>query len=317
MALWAYFAPSLESLFAGMFVMGCFASIYHPAGLALIAHETTPATRGAALGWHGIFGSLGIAAAPFMAALVFSTTSVTWRDYYLVLAAPGVVLAACLAWRMPLGAGSARQSAAPEAADSSRWRLRALCTLVAAGILSGIIYSAFTHFLPRYLDGAGLRPEGATAASFRTTLTALVLVCGAFGQALAGRLCRPDRLGWLLPLVLLAQVPCLAWMALAQGQARLWSTCAVAFVHFMQQPVYNSLIPRFVPARKLSLAFGFSNMMCFGLGAFGPTLAGMLWQQGSAGEAERWTYGLLAVVALASTAAAGAATGFSRQTERT
>ena len=76
--------------------MGTFASIYHPAGLSLISRETTPETRGKALGWHGIFGSLGIALAPFLASIVFATGAVGWRDYYLVLIIPAVVITVLL-----------------------------------------------------------------------------------------------------------------------------------------------------------------------------------------------------------------------------
>ena len=54
---------SRSTLFAAMLFMGAMASIYHPAGLALISRETNAQTRGAALGWHGIFGSIGIASA--------------------------------------------------------------------------------------------------------------------------------------------------------------------------------------------------------------------------------------------------------------
>ncbi|HUG19711.1 MAG TPA: MFS transporter, partial [Planctomycetaceae bacterium] len=95
-AILAWWAPSLAILFVVMFLMGTFASIYHPAGLSLISHETTSENRGAALGWHGIFGSLGIAAAPFLAALVFSTGAVNWRQYYLVLTIPAAIIAVML-----------------------------------------------------------------------------------------------------------------------------------------------------------------------------------------------------------------------------
>ena len=130
------------------------------------------------------------------------------------------------------------------------------------------------HFLPRYLDTAGLRPEDWTPASFRNALAAVVLACGAVGQGIAGRLCRPGRLELLLVLVLFGNVPPLLWMAFAEGPSRFVAACFLAVVHFMNQPVYNSLIAQHVPAPRRSLGYGFSNMMCFGIGAFGPYFAG-------------------------------------------
>ncbi len=59
---WA--AHDLTLLFVAMFSMGCFASIYHPAGLAIISRATRPDQRPWALGIHGVFGSIGIAASP-------------------------------------------------------------------------------------------------------------------------------------------------------------------------------------------------------------------------------------------------------------
>jgi hypothetical protein len=42
----------------------------------------------------------------------------------------------------------------------------------------------------------------------------------------------------------------------------------------MHQPIYNSLIPKYAPARRRSLCFGISFAMSFGFGSFGATFAG-------------------------------------------
>ena len=86
-------------LFATMFTLGLFASIYHPAGVSLITHHTNPENRTMALGYHGIFGSVGIAVGPFLAGIVLSWGA-TWRQYYLVLTLPGMMLAMLLLLRL-------------------------------------------------------------------------------------------------------------------------------------------------------------------------------------------------------------------------
>ena len=73
-----------SSLFVAMIVMGALASIYHPAGLSLISHETTAENRPQALGLHGIFGSAGISSAPLLAGVLLAA-SFTWRQVYWVL----------------------------------------------------------------------------------------------------------------------------------------------------------------------------------------------------------------------------------------
>lgn len=276
-AVLAKWAPSFNILFLVMLAMGCFASIYHPAGLSLISRETTPETRGSALGLHGIIGSLGIAGAPFGAMLLFSSSNLGWRDYYLILTVPALLIAVKLflderKHRKAVRAASVEVAAEPLAEEAIVWSRYLI--LVSAGALSGFVYGAFMHFLPRYLDTAGLRPEDWTPASFRNALAAVVLGFGAVGQGVAGRLCRPGRLELLLVLVLFGNVPPLLWMAFAEGPSRFVAACVLAIVHFMNQPVYNSLIAQHIPASRRSLGYGFSNMMCFGIGAFGPYFAG-------------------------------------------
>ncbi|MCH2222311.1 MAG: MFS transporter [Dechloromonas sp.] len=304
MALAASYARTIPVLFGVMLCMGLFASIYHPAGLSFISKQTTAETRGAALGWHGIFGSAGIASAPFLASVVFSRTNLSWRDYYLVLMVPALLLALLLAFLLRDDVpttnnkhsetppdGDAEDSTAtpsPDEDETSDWQRYGL--LVATGVLSGFIYSAFMHFLPRYLDSANVLPDDVEAKSARNLLTAIVLACGIGGQWLAGRLSKPGRLEGLLVFVMFANAPFLCWMAFAEGPARFWATCLLAIVHFMNQPVYNSLIAQYVASSRRSTGYGFSNLMCFGLGALGPTYAGFV-------GSEQWTYGGLAVVA--------------------
>jgi len=291
-ALLAFWAPTLAVLFVVMFGMGCFASIYHPAGLALISTETNARNRPAALGWHGILGSLGIAAAPFMAAVVFHTGAVTWRQYYALLVIPAVIIFGLLLFylkRPDKPVQTAAESAQkPAAENKARWGPFLLLVLI--GTITGFTYAAFTHFLPRYLNDAGMRPAGLSPESFRNYLAALVLLFAAVGQGVAGKIARAGRLEPLLALILFGIVPPLVWMSLAQGQARLWAACTMSLILFMNQPVYNSLIAEYVPRARRSLGYGFNNTLCFGIGGFGPAFAGLM-------KDDRWTYGGLAVIA--------------------
>jgi len=273
-----WWAPSWSILFLMMLSMGTFASIYHPAGLSLISRETTPETRGKALGWHGIFGSLGIALAPFLASIVFATGAVGWRDYYLVLIIPAVVITVLLlqlkVTSEPPRTHEERALAKEAPKEPIPWNQ--FLFLVAAGALSGFVYASFLHFLPRYLDQTGMRPEGWSAESFRNSLATVTLLCAAVGQGIAGRIADPQKLHRQLSTILLLNVPPLVWMAFADGPSRLLATCLLALIHFMNQPIYNSLIADLIPSSRRSTGYGFSNLMCFGIGAFGPGLTGLI-----------------------------------------
>jgi MFS family permease len=75
-----HFGAGLSALAAGSWIdspsalslclafLGCFSGIYHPAGLGWISKEVERISLGMA--YNGIFGNLGLAAAPLMAGIV-------------------------------------------------------------------------------------------------------------------------------------------------------------------------------------------------------------------------------------------------------
>ena len=153
----AWLSPSLGVLFVAMFMLGVFASIYHPAGVALISHHTRADNRTLALGYHGIFGSAGVAGGPFLAALVLAG-NVSWRHYYLVLSVPGVLLGLLIARRLARD-GQPSYSADPDDPASppplpARWDCYAL--LLLSAMLAGFVYAAVMNFLPRYMGETNL-----------------------------------------------------------------------------------------------------------------------------------------------------------------
>lgn len=267
------FSVPLGTLFGLMFSMGCFASIYHPAGLALISYETDAANRTRSLGWHGIFGSAGIGLAPFLAGLWFSLGG-TWRQYYLILALPGMLLGT-LFWiqavRLRESAGGPSRSADPE---DNQLDLVAMAILSVLAFLVGFIYSATLSFLPRYLSTWTPTFLNLSAASRGNYLSSGVLLVGCVGQYLSGRFARPDRLERQLKWITLSTSPLLLSMALATPAWRPAAAATFALVHFMHQPIYNSLIAQYTPRARRSLAYGVSFAVVFGVGSLGATFAG-------------------------------------------
>jgi FSR family fosmidomycin resistance protein-like MFS transporter len=101
-----------------------------------------------------------------------------------------------------------------------------------------------------------------------------VLVLGVLGQYAAGRTARPSTLEPMIAAVFLAAAPCLAWMGMAAGAARIWAAAIFAPVFFMHQPLLNSLVAKYVPRRRRGLAYGLSFTVGFGMGSIGSAFAG-------------------------------------------
>jgi len=275
------------SLFAAMLVMGLLASIYHPAGLSLISLETNAVNRPRALGIHGIFGSAGISMTPLIAGVLL-TLSLTWRQVYAVLAVPGLLLGGVFILQsfQQHGALVSRNSNRLDEQDHVDWTSFLVLTVVAA--VQGFVYSALMTFLPRYLGRVEL--PGLPEMTQGNFIAAGVLLAGCLGQELAGRFARPALLERQLACISLANVPFLSWMAVAVSWDRVAAAGFVALVHFMHQPIYNSLIAKYTPRHRRSLSYGFSFAMGLGLGSFGARFAGAF-------QSDTFVYGTLAAAA--------------------
>ena len=264
-------------MYLAMFAMGSFASIYHPAGLALLSHEVEPEELPKALGIHGIFGSLGIGGAPFIAgAILMFSSPPQWRHVYAGLAVPGIVLGvyfALLALRTRRAAGAGDANAPLKVASKNQPKWLAFFTLTCFAVLMGFTYAGVLSFLPRYMDGVVELPASA-AAGVRNYLAGSVLLVGCIGQYLAGRFAVRDKLEWQLLLITLGNIPGLAIMAFADGYWRVVGAVVWLLIHFMHQPIYNSLIAKYTPRARRSLCYGFSFAMGFGFGSFGARFAG-------------------------------------------
>jgi MFS family permease len=288
----AWYSPTLASLSVAMFTLGVFASIYHPAGVALISHQTTPENRPMALGYHGIFGSAGIAAGPFLAGLVL-ISGVAWRQYYLLLSVPGALLAVLLILRLSRAQEVARaadpQTTQVDSEDGAHWV--SYFTLIFVVSLAGMVYASMMTFMPRYLNSVsedilGGLQQGLLRCGFGEVelesigvadfLTSAVLLLGVFGQFAAGRIAKPATLEPLMACAFLGAAPCVLWMGFAQGTARIWAAALFAPVFFMHQPLFNSLVAKYTPRRRRSLCYGLSFTLGFGVGSLGPVVSGRI-----------------------------------------
>ncbi|GEM_PF-326999 len=338
-------SKQIAFLFLVLPILGLFASIYHPAGLALIAQRTTPENRPLSLGYHGILGSLGISAGPLIASWVLYSGG-DWDSLYLWLAGPGLVLAAIVFFTLrddkrPSGGGDASTAAGSRGAetadlfgtpgsrdpsaresddrdsgnfgngDSATFPSRdprpdlvvvtadekpawsQYFILIAATTLAGLVYSAVMTFLPRYLDDSGLFLQ-LPRETVRNILSGGVLLLGIIGQYAAGRLATPKTLERMLSGVFWASLPLLIVMGAVRGAWRVGAAALFMPIFFMHQPLYNSLVAKYVPRQRRSMAYGLSFTLSFGGGSIGPAVIGFI-QARSGENGTLISYGVLAL----------------------
>src|SRR3989454_6905635 len=250
-------SPSIPVLALSLGALGLFSGIYHPTGLSIISRVVAEQGRG--MGWHGMGGSLGIAAGP---AFVGATLAIgwSWRSVAGLLVIPGLVaLTLLFVARLPseLPAPALGSSRSPR----PLWR-RSFAFILLVYVFAGFAYQGGLTFLPRFV-GAGP--------------FALALALGAIGQVVSGRLAdrrQSERILFGLSVAAAAILVLLAVLPL--GGAFIAAALVFGFLLFSLEPLQNILVTGEVPGPLRGLAFGFTFLSVFGIGSLGAALAGWL-----------------------------------------
>jgi MFS family permease len=281
---------------AALTLIGVFASIYHPVGIAMLVKDQ--ARVGRALGWNGVWGNLGLAFAPFIAG--WFSDHLSWRAAFI---APGIfTLAAGIAFALlvPNVAAPAAKTPAgstrhvPDALARRVFALLALTTLC-----SGVIFAAATNAMPKIFD------ERLAALVHTTsgigTLVAVVYTIAATAQLLVGQLIdRYPLRGVFLPLALL-QVPLLLLAGMLSDWAMLALAIAMMFVVFGLIPINDAMVARYAHDSWRARAYAVRYVVSFGASL--PAIPLVAYLQPKAGGFAP-LFGVLAVIALGTLAAA-------------
>ncbi len=267
--------PDATVMAASLAFVGVGASIYHPAGLALISR--TVRQRGVAMGVNGVFGNLGIALAPLVTGAL--TWLWGWQAALIAMGSIGIVTAAYL---QTLHVDETIRPAAKPVVNSNvrrREMARYFAIICVALVLGGIAYRGNMLLLPAYMEIKTTFladflerlpiPHGTGTTTLAATLLAsFVLFAGLFGQMVGGRLADRWELRRAYLLFHAASFPFILGMALT-GDVVLVA-CAVGYEFFSlgMQPIENSLIAAMTPDRWRSTSYAVKFMLNFGIGSF-------------------------------------------------
>ena len=240
-------------------LIGVFASIYHPVGIAMLVKDQ--ARIGRALGWNGVWGNLGVAGAAFVAGWLADHAS--WRAAFivpgLVAVAAGIAFAVLIpATPAPPKSGSAGEMR--QRPDAAARRVFAILTV--ATLCSGVIFAATTNAMPKIFD------ERIAAMTHSTsgigTLVSLVYAIAAMAQLLVGQLIdRRSLRGVFLTLAIL-QVPLLLLAGVFTDWAMLIIATATMFVIFGIIPINDAMVARFARDEWRSRVYAVRYVASFG-----------------------------------------------------
>jgi len=229
------FAPNLFWLSAGMFLLGMFAAIYHPVGMAMLIEAT--GARGRSLAFNGVCGNLGVSLAAGISAGL--ATWFGWRAAFLVPALLCIATGIIYLWMTPDDRHEIKKRVSKAAVPLTAKTAVALFGLfLVIAISAGLVFNILTIALPKIVD------EGMSAAvslSMIGSIATAVLVCGAIAQLAVGRLVE-----WVAPHTIFVIVTALGfagnlWAANATG-VPLMIALAVAIAAIYGQVTVNDMI---------------------------------------------------------------------------
>ncbi|HKW36841.1 MAG TPA: MFS transporter [Burkholderiales bacterium] len=285
------FATGPAQIALGLTLIGVFAAIYHPVGIAMLVANRDNVGR--VLGVNGVFGNVGVAFSALLAGALAQAAG--WRSAFIVpgAIALGVGVAFALTVRGAQATAPARKTGG--AVKLSRADLaRVFGVLTVATACGGVIFNATTISMPKVFD------ERLTALT-SSTLGIGVLVCGVYLVAAMAQLC----VGWWLdrrslksvfvPVVAL-QVPLLALAGTMDNYLMLATAVAMMFFVFGQIPINDAMIARYTAEEWRARAYAVRYVVSFGASALAVPLVAWIYRQSGDFRALYYTLGALAFV---------------------
>ena len=250
----------------GLSVIGMFAAIYHPVGIALVVHGRQ--RTGVPISINGIFGNLGVAAAALITALFIDhadwRTAFVWPGLFSI--AMGVAYLFIVAGRSAEAQESARPESEGRAAPMLFDRatvIRVLLIVFTTSSLGGLVFQSTTFTLPKVFDEQ--LGDLAVSASDVGWFAFLVLAVAAVGQLIVGYLVDRLPVRRIFMIVAVLQVSLFAVMPGLTGWQALVVAIAFMFAVFGQIPINDVLIGRVTHSAWRSRVYALRYMINFSI----------------------------------------------------
>ena len=275
------FANSPLQIGIGLFVVGVFAAIYHPVGLALVTEKWK--NTGMRLAVNGVWGNLGVAGAALLTGFLIDQAG--WRTAFVVPGLISIAIGLVYAWlRWPevtaprvakaKTIASAASSMSPEVIAILK-RISAIVFVTAA--VSSLIFQSTTFSLPKIFDErlpgiasdllATLKSWGISGKADMATMVGLftfvVFTVASFAQLVVGSLL--DKYG-PRPVFMGAAAVQLVFFALMPGRSEGWAlAAALGFMlgAFGQIPITDYMIGKMATGEFRARVYGARYVVSF------------------------------------------------------
>lgn len=259
----------------GLALVGVFAAIYHPVGLAMVVSDA--ARVGRALAINGVWGNMGVALAALITGAIADLYG--WRAAFILPGVISIVIGALYAFHLmaenPEATAAAKKKAM--AAIPVGVQKRAFLFLIVAPMLGGLIFNATTISLPKIMD------ERLDALFDGTSeigmITALVFACAALAQLVVGELLDRYSTKKIYVFLVAAQLLMCTLAIAAAGWNSVFVALPLMLATFGLIPVNDWIVAHFISSEFRSRVYAVKSVLALGIGAIAVQVSGRLHEQ--------------------------------------
>jgi MFS family permease len=241
-------------------LLGVFASIYHPVGVAILAGGAAE-TLGKRLAINGVWGNVGVAFSAVVAGALADRLG--WQAAFIV---PGVVsIGLGVLWLILVPAGTVEDGAGGPAKPAIEppvdWK-RVIIIIACLTVLTGFAFNAAIVSVPKLLDERmGEFASSATAVGF---LAFGVYIVAGFAQLLVGGLIDRFPVKPIFLAIAAAEAVAMLLVINAEGMALMIACAGMMALVYAGLPIADTLIGRNAPAHLRSRIYAFTYLISFG-----------------------------------------------------
>ena len=262
-------------------LVGVFAAIYHPVGLAMVVQGRIK--TGLRLAVNGVWGNLGVASAALMTAFLIDFSG--WRSaFYLSgVLSIGIGLGYWYFIRhYPQVQSVAKAGASVSEAFGADNIRRIFAIILVTTAIGGLVFQSTTFALPKIFDER--LSDLAASATTNGWYVFIVFAIAAGGQVLVGKLLDHYPVKRIFATVAALQCVLFAIMVNAEGHLALILSIAFMLVVFGQIPINDVLLGRIVSSEWRSRAYALRYLVTFSVMASAVPLIAWIHQHGGFGR---------------------------------
>jgi|TARA_B100001540_G_scaffold72128_1_gene65087 MFS family permease len=254
-SLMCFFSSSPFMLGISLGIIGFFAAIFHPVGIAMLIRNTDKV--GFRLGINGVWGNMGVAAAPVLTGFLIVYSD--WRTGFLV---PAII---CLVFgviqfygfiELKINQAQKKESKFEKSSFADGWKI-VLSSLTMTTLAGGFVFGSLTFLIPRLFE---VNLNGITTDIAITGLLAgLVYAIASFSQIGVGLLIDRFPPKYVLAIMGLGQFILIYISSFYFDYILLFVILMAMLFVFGQVPITDAILVRYIDdkwrARVLSVKF--------------------------------------------------------------